>query len=314
MTLPTGGPAADVLAALEVSVITGLSEHEAGRRLQHYGPNTIGRRQRVGVLAILVHQFQSLVVALLAVAAGLAFYFGEWEEGGAIVGVLVINTLIGFVTEIKAVRSIEALRVLGTRSARVCRDGRTRLIPAERLVPGDIILLDAGDVITADLRLVEASNLEADESTLTGESVGVGKAIAPVDVKARVSDRASMLFKGTSITRGSGIGVVVATGMDTELGHISRLVEEAKPETSPLEKKLVRLSGQLVWVTLILTALIGGVGLAQGKDAFLMVEAAIALAIAAIPEGLPIVATLALARGMLRMARQQCADRAPVGS
>ena len=227
---PHGRSAADVLAALEVSVITGLSEHEAGRRLQHYGPNTIGGRQRVGAFAILIHQFQSLVVALLAVAAGLAFYFGEWEEGGAIVGVLVLNTLIGFVTEIKAVRSIEALRVLGTRSARVCRDGRTRLIPAERLVPGDIVLLDAGDVITADLRLVEASNLEVDESTLTGESMGVGKTIAPVDVNARVSDRASMLFKGTSITRGSGIGVVVATGMDTELGHISRLVEEAEPE------------------------------------------------------------------------------------
>ena len=171
-------------------------------------------------------------------------------------------------------------------------------------MPGDIVLLDAGDVITADLRLVEASNLEVDESTLTGELTGVGKTIAPVDVNARVSDRASMLFKGTNITRGSGIGVVVATGMDTELGHISRLVEEAAPEASPLEKKLVRLSGQLVWVTLILTALIGGIGLAQGKDTFLMVEAAIALAIAAIPEGLPIVATLALARGMWRMARQ----------
>ena len=304
LDFPHGRPAVDVLAALEVSIITGLSEDEAVQRLKHYGPNTIGRRQRVGAFAILVHQFQSLVVALLAIAAGLAFYFGEWEEGGAIIGVLALNTLIGFVTEIKAVQSIEALRVLGTRSARVCRDGRTRLIPAERLVPGDIVLLDAGDVITADLRLVEASNLEVDESTLTGESTGVSKTIAPVDVNARVSDRASMLFKGTNITRGSGIGVVVATGMDTELGHISRLVEEAAPEASPLEKKLVRLSGQLVWVTLILTALIGGIGLAQGKDTFLMVEAAIALAIAAIPEGLPIVATLALARGMWRMARQ----------
>ncbi len=301
---PYGRPPADVLAALEVSVIAGLSEQEAGQRLRFYGPNTIGGRQRVGALAILVHQCQSLVVGLLAVAAGLAFYFGELEEGSAIAGVLVLNTLIGFVTEIKAVRSIEALRVLGTRSARVCRDGRTRLVPAERLVPGDIVLLDAGDVITADLRLVEASNLEVDESTLTGESMGVGKTIVPVDVSARVSDRSSMLFKGTSITRGNGIGVVVATGTDTELGHISRLVEEAESERSPLEKKLARLSGQLVWVTLILSVLIGGIGLAQGKDTLLMVEAAIALAIAAIPEGLPIVATLALARGMWRMVRQ----------
>ena len=134
--------------------------------------------------------------------------------------------------------------------------------------------------------------------------MGVGKTIAPVDVNARVSDRTSMLFKGTRITRGSGLGVVVATGMDSELGHISQLVEQAVPEASPLEKRLARLSGQLVWVTLLLTAVIGGIGLAEGKDTFLMVEAAIALAIAAIPEGLPIVATLALARGMWRMARQ----------
>ena len=158
-----GRAAGDVLAALEVCVINGLSENEADQRLRHYGPNTIGGRQRVGTFAIFVHQFQSLVVALLVVAAGLAFYFGELEEGSAIVGVLALNTLIGFVTEIRAVRSIEALRVLGTRSARVCRGGRTHLIPAERLVPGDIVLLDAGDVITADLRLVEASNLEIDE-------------------------------------------------------------------------------------------------------------------------------------------------------
>ena len=304
LSAPHGLPAGDVLAALDVSSTSGLSEAQATRRLQQHGPNSIGARKKVGAFAVLVHQFQSLVVALLAVAAGLAFYFREWEEGGAIVGVLALNTVIGFLTEIKAARSIEALRVLGTRSARVRRDGRTRLIPAERLVPGDIVLLDAGDVVTADLRLVEASNLEVDESPLTGESMGVGKTIAPVDVNARVSDRSSMLFKGTRITRGSGLGVVVATGMDSELGHISQLVEEAVPEASPLEKRLARLSGQLVWVTLILTAVIGGIGLAEGKDTFLMVEAAIALAIAAIPEGLPIVATLALARGMWRMARQ----------
>jgi Ca2+-transporting ATPase len=172
------------------------------------------------------------------------------------------------------------------------------------LVPGDIVLLDAGDVISADLRVVETADLDADESTLTGESVRVSKSVAPVEANARVADRTSMLFKGTNITRGSGAGVVVATGMDTELGHISKLVAEAEPETSPLEKKLALLSGQLVWLTLALTALIGGIGLLQGKDAFLMVEAAIALAVAAIPEGLPIVATLALARGMWRMARK----------
>ena len=195
--------------------------------------------------------------------------FREWEESAAIVGVLIMNTAIGFVTEIKAIRSIEAIRALGSRSARVLRGGKTRLIQAERLVPGDIVLLDAGDVISADLRVVEAADLDADESMLTGKSMRVPKSTAPVDVTARVADRTSMLFKGTSITSGTGAGVVIATGIDTELGQISRLVAEAETEASPLEKKLALLSGQLVWFTLALTALIAGIGLLQGKDAFL---------------------------------------------
>lgn len=293
-----------VLAALDVPLASGLSEDEARQRLLICGANAIGSRQKARLISVLLHQFKSLVVALLAVAAAVALSFQEWEEGAAIVGVLIINTAIGFVTEIKAIRSIEAIRVLGSRSARVLRDGKTRMIQAEQLVPGDLVLLDAGDVISADLRLVEAADLDADESALTGESMRVAKATAQVDATARVADRTSMLFKGTNITRGTGIGVVVATGMDTELGHISRLVAEAETDASPLEKRLARLSGQLVWLTLALTALIAGIGLLQGKDAFLVVEAAIALAVAAIPEGLPIVATLALARGMWRMARK----------
>jgi Ca2+-transporting ATPase len=148
---PHGRSATEVLAALNVSFSSGLSDHEAEQRLSVYGANAIGSRQKVGLIAVLVHQFQSLVVALLAVAAAVAFYFREWEEGGAIVGVLILNTAIGFVTEIRAVRSIEAIRALGSRSARVHRGGQTRLIPAERLVPGDIVLLDAGDVISADM-------------------------------------------------------------------------------------------------------------------------------------------------------------------
>jgi len=164
--------------------------------------------------------------------------------------------------------------------------------------------VEAGDAISADLRLVEASNLAADESTLTGEAVPVHKLVKPVAANARLADRTSMLFKGTILTRGSGTGVVTAIGLATELGHVSQLVEEAEPGSSPLEKKLVRLSTQLVWAVLVLAVLIGGVGLITGKDPFLMVETAIALAVAAIPEGLPIVATLALARGMWRMARQ----------
>jgi P-type Ca2+ transporter type 2C len=296
--------AGDLLARMGVSVMNGLADEEAKRRRNTFGPNTIVSRRKATALLLLLHQFQSPVVYLLSAAAALAFYFGELEEGSAVAVVLALNALIGFLTELKAARSIEALRALGIRSARVRRDGHVRLIPAEQMVPGDIVVLEAGDAVSADLRLVEASNVAADESTLTGESVAVHKRVRPVAADARLADRTSMLFKGTSLTRGSGIGVVTATGLSTELGRVSQLVEEAEPGSSPLERKLARLSAQLVWAVLLLAALIAGVGLITGKDAFLMVEAAIALAVAAIPEGLPIVATLALARGMWRMARQ----------
>ncbi len=292
------------MAALGVSATTGLDDDDAARRRQRFGANTIVARRPVSALTVLMHQFQSPVVYLLAAAAALAFYFGEMEEGAAIVIVLAINALIGFITEIRAARSIEALRALGTKSARVRRGGHARIVAAEQLVPGDIVLVEGGDSVSADLRLVEASHLGADESTLTGESVAVEKSEEPVAADARLGDRHSMLFKGTSVTRGSGLGVVTATGLATELGRISRLVEEAEPETSPLERRLAKLSGQLVWAVIAITVVIAASGMGEGKNAFLMVEAAIALAVAAIPEGLPIVATLALARGMWRMARQ----------
>ena len=301
---PQALPVDEVLAHFGVSTSKGLADDEARHRLKIFGANTVVTTRKASRLIILLHQFQSPVVYLLSAAAALAFYFGELEEGASIVAVLVVNALIGFLTELKAARSIEALRALGSRSARVRRDGHARIISAEEMVPGDIVLLEAGDVISADLRLVEASNLAADESMLTGESVAVHKHVHPVSVEARLPDRASMLFKGTALTRGSGAGVVTATGLSTELGRVSRLVEEAEPGSSPLERKLARLSTQLVWAALALTALIGGVGLVKGEEPFLMVEAAIALAVAAIPEGLPIVATIALARGMWRMARQ----------
>src|SRR6516162_3588081 len=297
-------PRVEVLARLDVSVLSGLTGVEAGRRVKKYGPNTIAVHRAVPALRVLLHQFQSAVVYLLSAAAALALYFREWEEASAITVVLALNTLIGFVTELKAARSIEALRTLGTRSARVRRNGHLSMIPAEKMVPGDIVLLEAGDSMSADVRLLEAYNLAADESALTGESVPVDKTTGSVLADARLSDRSSMLFKGTVLTRGSGVGVVVATGVATEVGRISQLVEEADLGSSPLERKLAQLSTQLVWVTLILTAVIAGVGIATGEDAFLMVEAAIALTVAAIPEGLPIVATLTLARGMWRMARQ----------
>ena len=243
-------------------------------------------------------------MALLAAAAALAGAFGDWQEAFAILVVLGFNTLIGFVTELKAERSMEALRRIGTHLQRVRRGGRVLMVNSEELVPGDIVLVDAGDVATGDARLVAAANLSVDESALTGESVPVEKSLAPVAGDAAIGDRSPMLHMGTAVTRGNAVAVVTATGMNTEFGQVAKLAATAAPEDSPLTKSLARLSRHLVLVTLLIAAAVALIGIVQGQSPMLMVEAAIALAVAAIPEGLPIVATLALARGMWRMARK----------
>ncbi len=294
----------DVLDRLNVDPATGLSEAEAVKRLKLYGPNLMRIKKRVSAWRILINQFESAVVLLLAAAALLSAVFGEWPQAIAVAVVLAINSAIGFFTEIRAVRSMEALRKLAGREARIRRGGTAQVVPAGRLVPGDIVLLDAGDLVPADLRVVSAANLACDESTLTGESLPIDKQVVPVANKTPVPDRLSMAYMGTAVTRGSAEAVVTATGLATELGRITALVEEAEQDRSPLERQLERLSRQLIWVTLALAGLITAAGIATGKDILLMAEAGIALAVAAIPEGLPIVATLTLARGMLRMARK----------
>lgn len=301
---PHAVAAPEILAALRVSVDDGLSNEDILERRKVVGPNTISRQRTVSPLRVLLHQFVGPVVYLLGAAAALAFYFGEIEEGFAIVVVLALNAVIGFITELKAARSIEALRKLGTQTVLVRRDHQDTVVPADALVPGDIVLLSEGDAVAADLRIIEASHLAADESTLTGEPVAADKHTAPVAPGARLGDRTSMLFKGTVITRGSGTAVAVATGIDTELGRVTQLVLEADAGSSPLERKLARLSAQLVWATLVIAVVIAAAGLLRRHEYFLIIESAIALAVAAIPEGLPIVATLALARGMWKMARQ----------
>ncbi len=282
----------------------GLSEEQARRRKRQYGPNQLRQAKERSTWAILVDQFKSLIILLLSLAAALSFVLGEWIEGAAIASVILINGAIGFFTELQAIRSMEALRRLSQVKTKVRRGGEVFEISAQDLVPGDIVLLDAGDIVTADLRLTAASKLQADESTLTGESVPVGKSTESVDRNAPIAERFSMLFKGTAVTRGSGEGIAVATGMDTELGHIASLVEEAKEEVTPLEKRLNRLGHRLIWVTLTIAAVVAVSSVLAGREALLMMETSIALAVAAIPEGLPIVATLALARGMWRMAKR----------
>ena len=301
---PHAETAEAVLETLSVDPADGLTNAAAARRRATYGPNLLRRTRRRSVFAILVDQFRGVIVWLLAGAAVLSFLFGETNETLAIVAVIVINAAIGFGTELKARRSMEALSRMARVVAKVRRGGRVAEIAAQDLVPGDIVVLDGGDVVTADLRIIASAKLQADESILTGESVPVSKSVSPSSQSAPLAERRSMLFKGTAITRGTGEAVVVATGMATELGRISSLVEEAEAETSPLEKRLDRLSGQLAWVTILIAAAITGAGILAGRDMLLMIEMGVALAVAAVPEGLPIVATMALARGMWRMARR----------
>lgn len=294
----------DVLKGLDVSAAKGLTSAEVRSRRKRFGLNRLQEAKRKTVWAILAEQFKSLIVLLLGAATILSFSFGDWLEGVAILVVIFINAAIGFFTELKAIRSMEALQRLGGVNAKVRRDGQIQEIRAQALVPGDIVILEGGDIVSADIRLIQASKLQADESTLTGESVPVGKMVELLKSEVPLAERKNMLFKGTALTRGSGEGMVVGTGMETELGQIASLVEEAEEEITPLEKRLNRLGYRLIWATLIIAAFVAAAGILAGKETFLMIETSIALAVAAIPEGLPIVATIALARGMWRMARR----------
>lgn len=300
---PHALPVPGLADQLGVDPSVGLGKAEVERRRQLFGRNLLATRKPASDVMLLGRQFASPVVALLAAAMVVSFSFGEWYQATAIAVVLVINATIGYTTERRAVRSMEALRALGGRIARVRRAGRSEVISADALVPGDVVLLEAGDVVSADLRCVSGAALRVDESALTGESVPVNKTAEPDPEAAALHERAAMLFKGTHVVGGSGEGIVVGTGLSTELGRITQLVEAAHEGDSPLERHLARLSRQLIWLTLVLASVVAAAGLFTGRSMPLMIETSIALAVAAIPEGLPVVATLALARGMLRMAR-----------
>jgi Ca2+-transporting ATPase len=302
---PYQGSLDEVLGELDVALDEGLTESEAGRRRERYGENRLRRYRARPLWRILVDQVASLVVLLLLAASAVAALFGRALEAVAIGAALLVNTVVGFFMEWRATRSMESLQQMGRVQARVRRDGREARIPAARLVPGDVCLLEPGDVVPADLRLAETNRLRCDEAALTGESEPAGKdADETYAQEVPLGDRRNMAWKGTAVVDGSGVGVVAAIGRDTELGRISELVETAEAEATPLEKRLEKLGGRLVWLTLAIAAATTAAGIAAGKEVAVMLETSLALAIAAVPEGLPVVATLALARGMQRMARR----------
>ncbi len=293
-----------VLDSLSVDTELGLSASQVAKRLHQFGLNELQPPDTASSLWILVAQFRGVLVLLLAFAAGISFALGDWVEGLAVLSVLIINAALGFFTELRAVRSMEALRSLGAPQSRVIREGAQSQIASSQLVPGDIVVVEAGDRLGADLRIVRSAQLQVDESSLTGESVPVEKSTSLVAKAEFIGDRSCMLHSGTTVTAGAGTGVVCATGHDAEVGKIATMVEAAQADTTtPLEKRLDKLAQTLLWFTLAIASLVALIGVVTGKPTALVLETAIALAVASIPEGLPILATMILARGVHRMAQ-----------
>lgn len=253
---------------------------------------------------MLVGQFKSAMVYLLMVAAGVSFYFEDTIEAIAILIVIIVNALIGFFMELQARSSMRALAKLDISFSKVIQNGKPQEVPSENLVPGDLVMLEAGDLVAADGRIVDCNQFSCDESSLTGESFPVMKSAEAITGEVDLGDCLNMVFKGTAVVKGNAKFIVTGIGSDTELGKITSLVDSSVATVSPLDKKLKALTKKLIWVTLAMTGIFAVSGILEGRSWMITLETSIALAVAAFPEGLPIVATVALSYGMLMMARK----------
>ncbi|RLM57320.1 cation-transporting P-type ATPase [Halobellus sp. Atlit-31R] len=287
----------------------GLTSEEADARLADVGPNEITGDHGRGPLAIFLAQFSSALIWVLLVAAVLSFAIGHVVDAVLIGIILLLNGLFGFVQEYRAEQSLEALREMAAPEVRVRREGTERRIESTAIVPGDVVLVSQGDVVPADARLLEAHNLQVDEAPLTGESVPVGKATEPVGADAPLAERESMLYKGTSVTRGRAVAVVVETGMETEMGEIAAALIGAEDPQTPLQRDLDRLARRLGIGVVALSALIVPLLVLRGRGFVQAGLTAVSLAVAAIPEGLPAVVTLTLALGVRKMAGENALVR-----
>ncbi|HEX2877791.1 MAG TPA: cation-translocating P-type ATPase [Polyangiaceae bacterium] len=289
----------------------GLSASESAQRLAASGPNELQEGKREGSLHMLLNQFKSVVIWILVGAGIISGLLGELVDTIAIFAIVALNAGIGFYQELKAERSLDALKKLTAPQAKVRRDGQLQLVPAASVVVGDVLVLEAGDVVAADARVLVVASLQCIEAALTGESEAVTKSAAALPAAdVPLGDRENMVFQATSVAAGTGQAVVVATGMQTELGRIASLIDEASAESStPLQRKLDAVGRVLVWAALGIVALLFGLGWLRGTNALELTMTALSLAVAAVPEGLPAVVTVALSVGVLRMARRRALVR-----
>jgi Ca2+-transporting ATPase len=297
-------PITELAAQLATDALRGLTPEEAAQRLHTWGPNELRKGQSISPLAILAGQFRSLVIGVLIGAALVSIALGELADGIAILAIVLLNTVIGFSQEYRAERAVAALARLAAPRARVVRGAHAEVIAAAAVVPGDVVLLEAGDLVAADARLVEAAAFRTSEAPLTGESQPVEKQVEVCAPKTPLAERQNMVFLGTSVAGGSGRALVVATGMDTEVGHIATLLETATSDVTPLQRRLDRVAHRLLWACLAIVALVFALGLLRAMPPFELFLGAVSLAVAAIPEGLPAVVTVALALGVQRMVRR----------
>ena len=303
-------PAGQVVAALATDADAGLSRAEAEDRLGRYGPNVLPEQEGRTLWDLVVEQFRDVMILLLVAAAVVSGVVGDAIDTIAILVIIVLNATIGVVQGYRAERALEALRAMSAPQARVVRDGAETTVPSSDVVPGDLVLLEAGAVVPADVRLARVSRLQVAEAALTGESVPVDKGVdAVTDPQAPVGDRACMAFRGTEVTTGRGSGVVVATGSATELGKVAGLLAGVTDVRTPLQRRLAHLSTRLAVAVVVISAVVFASGLLRGEDPLQMLLTAVSLAVAAVPEALPAVVTISLALGASAMVRQNALVR-----
>ncbi len=300
----------EITDALKTNPAKGLSGGEAGERMRQTGPNELTEGKRISPITLFLNQFKDFMVLILVGATLISGLLGEYLDAITIIAIIVMNGVLGFAQEFRAERSLRALRELSAPTAKVIRDGAILQVEARELVPGDMIVLESGDRIPADIRMLESNNFYVEESALTGESVPVSKHCEQLeDEEIPLGDQRNMGFMGTMVTRGTGKGLVVRTGMNTEMGKIADLIQSTETMQTPLQHRLEQLGKMLIGLAVVLTILVVAAGILHGQPVYGMFLAGVSLAVAAIPEGLPAIVTIALALGVQRMIRRKAIVR-----